>query len=103
MLPRKYFKKKLRKINPTLSLFLHHVPSLPPPDTWRHFVDQWNDTDWPLRLPMTKAAARALDTWQAFSTLQIGAPVSDTCQPMIAPHKQGTFSSSSSSTSPSLS
>ena len=34
--------------------------------TWRHFVDGTSRTEWPLRLPMTKAAVRALDTVSAF-------------------------------------
>lgn len=35
--------------------------------TWRHFIDDVRRDEWPLRLPMTKAAARALDTWQAYN------------------------------------
>jgi PhoPQ-activated pathogenicity-related protein len=30
--------------------------------TWKHFLDQSNETDWPARLPMTKASVRAMDT-----------------------------------------
>jgi len=39
--------------------------------TWRKFMET-GDTSWPLRLPMTKAAVRAMDTVTAFTKSQEG-------------------------------
>jgi PhoPQ-activated pathogenicity-related protein len=39
--------------------------------TWRKFIDTGDDK-WPLRLPMTKAAVRAMDTVTAFSASKEG-------------------------------
>ena len=35
--------------------------------TWRHFFNDTSDPTWLLRLPMTKAAVKAMDTIQAFA------------------------------------
>eukprot|EP00456_Euglypha_rotunda_P071168 TRINITY_DN6342_c0_g1_i9.p1 TRINITY_DN6342_c0_g1~~TRINITY_DN6342_c0_g1_i9.p1 ORF type:complete len:474 (+),score=61.95 TRINITY_DN6342_c0_g1_i9:85-1506(+) len=34
--------------------------------TWKHFLEYPNETDWPARLPMTKASVRAMDTLTDF-------------------------------------
>ncbi|CAM6102819.1 unnamed protein product [Calypogeia fissa] len=36
--------------------------------TWAHFLDYPDQTEWPLRLPMTKAVLRAMDTVQSFAS-----------------------------------
>ena len=34
--------------------------------TWQHFVEKPDEPEWLLRLPMTKAAIRAMDTIEVF-------------------------------------
>ena len=33
---------------------------------WRHFFDNPDDTDWPLRLPMTKSVVKVMDAVEAY-------------------------------------
>ena len=35
--------------------------------TWAHFLENTEDTEWPLRLPMVKASLRAMDTMTAYA------------------------------------
>lgn len=43
--------------------------------TWAHFLEHPNQTEWPLRLPMTKAVVRAMDTVQSYAADAYGTPV----------------------------
>jgi len=40
--------------------------------TWRHFIEHPDQPEWLMRLPMTKAAVRAMDTLNAFSAFKFG-------------------------------
>ncbi len=36
-------------------------------DTWAHFIRNPEEVEWPLHIPMTKAAVRAMDTLQTYA------------------------------------
>lgn len=65
---------------------------------WYHFLNNPNDTEWLLRLPMTKAAVRAMDTTEAFLLSQKGQVVSKWI--ITGPSKRGWTSYTTAAVAP---
>ena len=47
--------------------------------TWRHFLEDPSKPEWLLRMPMTKAAVKAMDTVTDFVNKTIGKEITDYC------------------------
>jgi len=45
-------------------------------DTWAHFIRNPEEVEWPLHIPMTKAAVRAMDTLQTYACKHLKIQVS---------------------------